>query len=241
MATSMTRPRFERLARVCAGLLDRGYPCATQERPGVAGLFLPSAGRCLGEVGGIYGIGAATEGAYGAEGDQGFAACHETVARLCDRGPHGHAHTPLWLFCDGPTRALLDGPLDGTADRRGWSNLPEIGWSAGTPEGWPRALLERRQAARAAAPREEVSRLHRSLVFMGSLEDFGILGEALGGAPDWHGEHDAATGVWWFRDDASGNLFVHGCHPVAARQGPISEVELDRTVLLARNLLPRFV
>ena len=75
---------------------------------------------------------------------------------------------------------------------------------------------------------------------MGSLDDFGVLGEALGGTPDWHGEHDEETGIWWFRDEGSGNLFVHGCHPSAARQAHFTEAALDRTVLLARNLLPRF-
>ena len=75
---------------------------------------------------------------------------------------------------------------------------------------------------------------------MGSLDDFGVLGEALGGTPDWHGEHDAATGIWWFRDEGSGNLFVHGCHPSAARRGHFSETAPERPVLLARNLLPRF-
>ena len=88
-------------------------------------------------------------------------------------------------------------------------------------------------------PPEEFGRLRRSLVFVGSLDDFGVLGEALGGTPDWHGEHDEATGIWWFRDEASGNLFVHGCHPSAARRGHLSAEALDRTVLLARNLLPR--
>ena len=48
------------------------------------------------------------------------------------------------------------------------------------------------------------------------------------------------TGIWWFRDEGSGNLFVHGCHPSAARQAHFTEAALDRTVLLARNLLPRF-
>jgi hypothetical protein len=75
---------------------------------------------------------------------------------------------------------------------------------------------------------------------MGSLYKFGILGAALGGSPAGHGEHDAATGLWWFRDEASGNLFVHGCHPSAARREHFTEEALDRTVLLARNLLPRF-
>ena len=49
-----------------------------------------------------------------------------------------------------------------------------------------------------------------------------------------------AAGIWWFRDEGSGKLFVHGCHPSAARQGYFTEAALDRTVLLARNLLPRF-
>jgi hypothetical protein len=238
MPTLMTRPSFERLALLRTQLIDQGFPSATPEQPGVAGLFLPWSGRRLAEAGGIYWIGAATEGAYGAEGDQSFEACHERAARLCDRGPHARAHTPLWLFLDGLTRALLGGSYDTTTDRWGWSNLLKIGWSEGTPQGWPPELVERQQAACAAALCEEFAALRRSLIFVGSLDDFGILGEALGGMPSWHGEQDEATGIWWFRDEPSGNLFVHGCHPSAARRGHFSEAALDRTVLLARNLLP---
>jgi hypothetical protein len=237
----MTRPTFERLAQLRVQLIDQGFAPATPERPGVAGLFLPWAGQRLAEAGGIYWVGAATEGAYGAEDEQSFEACHERAARLCDRGPHARAHTPLWLFLDGLTRALLGGSYDATTDRWGWSNLLKIGWSMGPLEDWPSGLIERQQAVCAAALREELARLRRSLVFVGSLDDFGILGEALvGGSPGWHGDHDEATGLWWFCDEASGNLFVHGCHPNAARQEHFTEAALDRTVLLARNLLPRF-
>ncbi|HYZ33649.1 MAG TPA: hypothetical protein VE684_15365, partial [Crenalkalicoccus sp.] len=79
----------------------------------------------------------------------------------------------------------------------------------------------------------------RSLVFVGSRDDFGILGEALGGMPDWHGDQEEAAGIRWFRDEALDNLLVHGCHPSAARRAHFSEAALERTVLLARNLLPR--
>jgi hypothetical protein len=240
MPTLMTRTTFEHLAQIRTQMIDQGFAPATPEWPGVAGLFLPWAGQRLAEAGGIYWVGAATEGEYGAGREQSFEACHERAARLCDRGPHARGHTPLWLFLDGLTRALLGGSYDTTTDRWGWSNLLKIGWSVGAPEDWPPGLVERQQAACALALREELGRLRRSLVFVGSLDDFGVLGEALGGVPDWHGEQDAATGLWWFRDEASGNLLVHGCHPGAARRGHISEAALDRTVLLARNLLPGF-
>lgn len=72
----------------------------------------------------------------------------------------------------------------------------KIGWSAGEPENWPARLIERQQAACAAALREELTRLRQSLIVVGSQDDFGILGEALGVLPDWHGEHDEATGLW---------------------------------------------
>jgi hypothetical protein len=219
-------------------LMDQGFPPATPERAGIAGLFLPWAGRRLAEAGGIYWVGAATEGAYGAESEQSFEACHERAARFCDRGPHARAHTPLWLFLDGLTRALLGGSYDTTAERWGWSNLLKIGWSEGPSRDWPPELVERQQAACAAALREELAGLRRSLVFVGSLDDFGVLGEALGGIPDWHGEQDEAAGIWWFRDEASGNLIVHGCHPSVARREHFSEAALERTVMLARNLLP---
>src|SRR5690349_22641205 len=183
MATLLTRPTFARLEQVRSQLIDQGFVPATPERPGVAGLFVPWAGQHLAEAGGIYWVGAATEGAFSAEGNQSFEACYERAARLCDRGPHGRAHTPLWLFLDGLTRALLGGSYDQTTDRWGWSNLLKIGWSIGEPEGWPAGLVERQQAVCAAALREEFTPLRRSLIFVGSQDDFGILGEALGGIP----------------------------------------------------------
>ncbi|MDJ0389161.1 hypothetical protein QMO56_13645 [Roseomonas sp. E05] len=240
MPTLMTRPSFERLAQVRTRLIDHSLPSARPGQAGVAGLFLPWAGRRLAEAGGIYWIGAATEGDYGAEGEQSFEACHERGARLCDRGPHAHAHTPLWLFLDGLTRGLLGGSYDMTTERWGWSNLLKIGWSVGTPESWPAELIERQQPACAAALREELAGLRRSLVFVGSEDDFGILGEALGGMPEWHGKQDEVTGIWWLHDEVSGNLIVHGCHPSAARRGHFSKAALERTVLLARDLLPHF-
>ncbi len=240
MASFMRRHDFEHLALIRRGLIENGFPSATADRPGLAGLFVPWSGQHLAERGGIYWVGAGTAGDYGADSDQSFEACHERAARLCDRGPHARAHTPLWMFLDALTRDLLGGPYDATRDRWGWSNLLKIGWSAGEPEAWPSELVERQQGASAAALRAEFEQLHDSLIFVGSIDDFGILGEALGGVPAWHGERDETTGIWWYREEASGNLFIHGCHPNAARRGQFSEAALERAVMLARNLLPRF-
>ena len=52
MPTLMTRPSFERLAQVRTQLIDQGFAPATPGRAGVAGLFLPWAGRRLAEAGG---------------------------------------------------------------------------------------------------------------------------------------------------------------------------------------------
>lgn len=241
MTSLLGRPTFERLAQVRSQLIDQGFTPATPDRPGIAGLFLPWSGRDLSPKGGIYVIGAGTDGLYGADGEQNYEACHERAARLCDRGPNARAHTPVWLFLDGLTRALLDGAYDATASRWGWSNLLKIGWSAGGPDVWPPEIVERQQHACAAALREEIGQLRNSLIYVGSLDDFGILGEALGGAPAWHSENSKATSIWWFRDQVSGNLIVHGNHPSTARREESAIASIDRTVLLARNLLPRFV
>jgi hypothetical protein len=240
MPSLMTHATFERLALVRSRLTENGLGSAAPGRPGVAGLFVPWCGPRLAAEGGLYWIGAGTEGDYGADRDQGFEACHERAARLCERGAHGRAHTPVWLFLDGLTRGLLGGSYDATAGRWGWSNLLKIGWSEGAPADWPPELVERQQAACAAALREEFMRLRGSLVFVASLDDFGILGEALGGLPEWHGGRDEATGIWWHRDPDGGNLVVHGCDPAAARRAGFAEAALDRTLLLARNLLPGF-
>jgi hypothetical protein len=238
MTSFLTRQTFDHLTLLRDRLTRGGYDVAAPDRAGVAGLFVPWSGAQLAARGGIYWVGAGTEGDYGATDDQGFEACHERSARLCDRGAHGSAHTPTWMFLDTLTRGLLGGPYDATAGRWGWSNLLKIGWSVGRPEDWPSELIERQQQACAAALREEFARLRDSLIFVASLDDFGILGEALGGLPVWHGR-DEATGLWWYRDAASGNLVVHGCDPAAARRGQFAEAALDRTLLLARNLLTR--
>ena len=240
MSSLMSRASFDRLAQTRRRITEAGLPSAGPGRPGVAGVFVPWSGRLLVERGGIYWVGAGTEGDYGADREQSFEASHERAARLCDRGPHGRGHTPTWLFLDMLTRALLDGPYDATTDRWGWSNLLKIGWSVGEPEEWPPELVERQQAAAAAALREEFGQLRNSLVFVGALDDFGILGEALEGKMIWHRTDDEHAGLWWHHDEGSGNLLVHGCHPSAARRGHFSEAALERTVLLARNLLPRF-
>ncbi|WP_270935458.1 hypothetical protein [Falsiroseomonas oryzae] len=238
MTTFMTRHTFGELSLLRDRLIRDGYGVPAGDCAGVAGLFVPWSGAQLASRGGIYWVGAGTEGDYGAAGDQGFEACHERAAHLCDRGQHGSAHTPTWMFLDGLTRGLLGGAYDTTAARWGWSNLLKIGWSAGRPEEWPSALVERQQQACALALREELACLRDTLVFVASLDDFGILGEALGGVPAWHGR-DEATGLWWYRDEASGNLVVHGCDPAAARRGQFAEAALDRTLMLAGNLLTR--
>jgi hypothetical protein len=241
MTTFLARPTFERLAQVRTQLIDQGFAPATSERPGIAGLFLPWAGRELSAKGGVYWVGAGTDGLYGAERGQSYEACHERAARLCDRGPHARAHTPLWLFLDGLTRALLGGPYDATSSRWGWSNLLKIGWSVGSPDVWPPEVVERQQHACVAALREEIGQLRNSLVYVGSLDDFGILDEALGGAPAWHSENHKTTNIWWFRDKVSGNLIVHGNHPSTARREESAMASIERTILLAQNLLPRFM
>ena len=241
MPTLTTRLTFNKLAQVRAELVAQGFAPVTSGQPGITGLFLPWAGRRLAEAGGVYWVGAATEGIYGVENEQCFESCYEMAASLCDRGSHTHGHTPVWLFLDGLTRALLGGSYDTTADRWGWSVLLKIGWSVGTPEHWPSELIERQQAVCATALREELGQLRQSLIFVGSLDDFGILGECLGHTPNWHQEHTGQTGLWWFRDSSSGNLIIHGYDPSAARRGRFSEAALDRTILLARNLLPRFI
>lgn len=239
MTSFLSRRSFERFRALRQDLLDAGLAPATAAQPGVAGLFLPWSGQHLAARRGIYWIGAGTEGRYGAEEAQSYEACHERVACLCDGGAHARAHTPVWLFLDDLTRALLGGSYDATAGRWGWSNLLKVGWSEGPPAAWPGELIERQQQACAAALREECAHLRDSLICVAALDDFGILGEALDGTPDWVREHDDAARIWWFRDRASGNLFVHGCDPTAARQGMFSPAALDRTILLARDQLPR--
>jgi hypothetical protein len=98
MSSLMSRASFEQLALIRSRLIENGLPSAVPDQPGAAGLLVPWRGRLLVERGGIYWVGGGTEGDYGADREQTYETCHERAVRLCDRGLHGRAHTPIWMF-----------------------------------------------------------------------------------------------------------------------------------------------
>lgn len=122
--------------------------------------------------------------------------------------------SPFWRFLDELTVPLLGGPHFDTRKRWGWSNLLKIGGSQ-------KNLISKRDAEFIKIQREackqtlqeEFAQLSRSLIFIGSNDEFGILRPILNEEASWD-KHDD-SGLLWKFDARSGNLFVHGYHPKA--------------------------
>lgn len=89
------------------------------------------------------------------------------------------------------------------------------------------------------ALREEFGQLRGCLVFIGGANDHGMVDESLV-TPQWNKEHHEHTGVWWSRDQASGNLYLTGYHPYGAQLKGCFGSALGRTIQLARTELSRF-
>jgi hypothetical protein len=57
---------------------------------------------------------------------------------------------------------------------------------------------------------------------------------------NWHKHYHKQTGLYWFKDQKSANLFVWGNHPgYSVARGEWGSA-LGRTIQLARALMPRF-
>lgn len=229
----MTPEIFSTIAELRLRLLQEEYG-----RPGAPGdIFIPWAGKSLREHRGIYVIGIALDAAP-ARKDQTFAGRLEWTEEMCDRR-HDKGGTPFWAFLDSLTRQLLGGPYYATADRWGWSNLLKICWSEGRPDQWPRNFKNLQRQVSALAVQEELANLSRSLIFVASNNDFGILDSLGMDRGSWNKEDPDKSGIWW-RPGNKGNLWVYGYHPGYARRGKFYDAALERTVELARAHLPAF-
>lgn len=253
MPTLMTTGTFGELAKIRSAL-DAG-PLASRKDEKLAGIFVPWAGSSLKGEGGIYYVGMATDGGYWADDPQTFDQRSQCTELLC--APHTRderMRSPFWQFLDGLSWALLGAPYDETSDRWGWSNLLKIGWSVGNPNQWrPPVEPQLKDAQRdicVIALREEFEKLHGSLIVICSGNTFGVLESPdffprlvpqwqKNYADNWNRDREE-TGVWWFIDPNSGNLYVHGYHPNYAVINNFWGSALRYTIHLARTLLPRF-
>jgi hypothetical protein len=240
MPILMTRSTFAALADVREQLVSKTFAASTDDQASPGDIFVPWAGVKLLEGPGIYMVGIAVD-AEASEGRHSFESCLQATEAFCVNRRNEREHSPFWRFLDGLTRELLGGPYSETTDRWGWSNLLKICWSEGPPDHWPRELLELQREAYIAAMREELVRLQQSLVFVGALDDFGILKSTVGEESLWNKEHQEEAGLWWLSEAATGNLYVHGYHPSHARRQRFFEAALKRTVELARTHLSPFI
>jgi len=241
---------FGELAKIRSAL-DAG-PFAPGPTGRLAGIFVPWAGSRLEREGGIYYVGMATHGAYGADIPQTtFDAQLALAESLCTNRRDHLAHTPFWQFLDGLTWALLGAPSAETSDRWGWSNLLKIGWSEGAPNDWRKEMKDAQQDICAVALRKEIERLHHSLVVIVSFSPLNVLDSDkvfpqliqnwnMDYESNWKKDYHEQTGLWWFNDQKSGNLYVHGHHPRPAVYGGYWGSALGRTIQLARASMPRF-
>lgn len=241
MPTLMTTGTFDELAKILATLN------ATPEKDGsLAGIFVPWAGSRLIAEGGIYYVGMATRGDYGADHPQTFEACKLIAETLCTIRRDDLARSQFWQFLDGLTWALLGDSFDKTSDRWGWSNLLKIGCRIGNPN---RKLIKDQQNVCVSSLHEEFERLRNSLIVIVSAETLGVLDSPhifprlvphwnKDYERNWNKDHED-TGVWSFADPDSGNLYIHVYHPRHAVTKGFWGSELGCTIHLARTM-PRF-
>jgi hypothetical protein len=235
MPTLMMRDTFQIIVDARQRLVAEGY-----ERGGCpGGTFVPWAGQRLKSDRGIYMVGIAVD-AEPVTGRQTFEARLRWTEDICANGRHNRERSPFWRFLDGMTQELFHGRYYETADRWGWSNLLKICWSKGAPGTWPPEFISAQTDTCAVSLRQEFSKLQKSVIFIGSNTDFGILHSIFGERQLWNREYEKEAGIWWLQDDTSCNLYVHGYHPAHARRRRFFDAALGRTLELARNHLPAF-
>lgn len=229
MHTLMTQGAFVKIKSVRDALLAEDHD--------VAGIFVPWAGSRLIREGGIYYVGIATDGEYGAHERQTFERCYSWAATVGNGERHERSHTPFWRFLDELSLQLLRAPAHESADRWGWSNLLKIGCCNGSPSEWPQLVVTAQTPACIECLQQEFSRLKQTLIFIGSNDDYGIITESLPTKPQWDkSEEDAGVYSWW--DEESFNLYIHGYHPGFAQRDGFFDAQLNKTVELARRDLP---
>ena len=229
MHTLMTRDSFIQIKSVRDELLAKNQS--------VAGIFVPWAGPRLIRDGGIYYVGIATDGAYGADESQTLERCYSWAATVGNGERHELSHTPFWRFLDDLSSRLLGAPSHETADRWGWSNLLKIGCCTGSPSEWPELVITAQRPACIECLKHEFSLLEQTLIFIGSNDDHGILSESLAKKPEWDKSEEDA-GIYWWWDEKASNLYVHGYHPNFAQFHRFFDAQLNKTVDLARRRLP---
>jgi hypothetical protein len=211
-------------------------------RPDLHGLqpsyvFVPWAGSSLSAQRGIYYVGIAVN-AEGPKEDQTFQGGLMSTEGFSG---YGRENAPFWRFLDRLTRPLLGGAYHETLDRWGWSNLLKIAGNKGSPSRWPAMLSEYQREACVSSLREEFAHIHQSLVFIASLEEYGILRRILPSEEHWNKEFEATSRLWWIDDSATGNLYIHSYHPNFLQQNRLSEMAVVDSVELARRVLPPFI
>ena len=152
-STLMSQGTFDKFAALQDELV-KDYPRSSSGE--IAGVFVPCAGQCLKDEGGIYYIGMGTHGPYKTDNDQTLAGCAEFAHTLCT----GQIASDFWQFLDGLTLAVWGSRCGEITERWGWSNLFKIGWSRGNPsKGWPAPLLDRQRELCTNALYEELRNL----------------------------------------------------------------------------------
>ena len=224
--TLMKRQTFENF-RAIRSRLAAG-PLLNVPTGELAGVFVPWAGSRLRADGGIYYVGMATNGPYCTNAPNEFDERARFAESLCITRDRGLVRTPFWQFLDGMAWALLGGPFNERSERFGWSNLLKIGWSDGNPNQWrppiaPLLIDEQREAC-VTSILEELENLHDSLIVIATANAFGVL-EDIELFPrlveewqsdyqqNWQKSYYEQTGVWWFKEVRSRNLYVHCFHP----------------------------
>jgi hypothetical protein len=233
MPTLMSASTFKQLNAVRERLLGK---CALESiKP--ANIFVPWAGSALKTKSrGVYYVGIAVD-KEAPEFDQTFGTRLQSTEEFC-AGP-SRSHAPFWRFLDRITTDLLGGPYNETQRNWGWSNLFKIGSTTqALPCHWPTPLYHDQRLECVSALKDEIGKLHQSLVVICSSDGYGILSDAVAPESAWNRDK-RASGTYTLFDPSRENLFVHCNHPnyMVRSKGMFAAAESD-IVTWARQRLP---
>lgn len=227
MPALITEELFAELHRVRTHLVARDGKAA------IAGLALPWAGDKLMAEGGLYCVGAATAGTFGACEPQTFDACGARSSNLCNRARR--KCSPVFEVLDHLSHGLFGAGYKRFHARWGWSTLVKIGRTSGTPDRWPASHFNTQREVCARSLDSEFGHLRRSLIAIVTSDDFDMLGTValrLQNSVEF-----AYDGIRFFWDGPHENLYVQGADPNAALAQGFGSGQLQRTVSLARQYL----
>jgi len=205
----------------------------------VSGIHLPWAGnQVLNPVertNSLYVVGIATAANYPVQSN--FDAARAYSEQDWRDHPKERAGSPFWQFVSGLTTFMYDKRHYECADRWGWSNIFKIAYNddVGGPSKWPNPFFDGQREACVVALKHEFNQLSKAAIFIASSDDREMLRLVLPTAK-WDEKYNE-DGLHFWDEDNTGNLYIWGYHPKAARMAnpPFFDKMLTRSQSLIRE------